>query len=183
MTATLHHKDYEGSIEVSTEGRCLHGKLLFVDDLVTYEGKDFDSLDSAFRDAVDDYLQFCADIGKSPEKPCKGVFNVRVKPNLHRALVVRAFHDEQTLNELVSIALEAYVSSATIQHNHHHRHEHVLDKHVARVHWTSSDSQPIFTVADVDTHFDPTSQDTPQSRFEDIETWFLKNKTENSVPF
>lgn len=144
---TLHYKDYEGSVEVSIEGRCLHGKLLFVDDLVTYEGKDFEELEVTFRESVNDYLAFCAEIGKAPEKPYKGIFNVRVRPEIHRELVVLAYHSQQTLNELVCKALETYVSERAVHHTHHHIHEHVLMGQPKRVSWSSNVSETFFEAA------------------------------------
>ena len=141
---TLHYKDYEGSVEVSIEGRCLHGKLLFVDDLVTYEGKDFEALEGAFRESVDDYLAFCSEIGKAPEKPYKGIFNVRVRPEIHRELAIIAYHSQQTLNELVCKALETYAFESAVHHTHHHIHEHVLMDQTKKVSWSSNESQSFF---------------------------------------
>lgn len=151
---TLHYKDYEGSIEASTEGRCLHGKILFVTDLVTYEGKSFDELETAFQEAVDDYLAFCEQVGKPPEKPYKGVFNVRVRPEAHRALVIRAFHDQQTLNELVCAALDAYLLKTEIHHTHHHVHEHVVNEQPRRTQWSNEGSASFFeTILDATPDF------------------------------
>ena len=55
MRDMLEYRGYEGSILYSEEDRTLHGRVMSVRDLVTYEGKDVKSLERAFRDAVDDY--------------------------------------------------------------------------------------------------------------------------------
>jgi predicted HicB family RNase H-like nuclease len=69
---TLAHRGYCGSIEVSLEDNCLHGKVLFIHDLVTYEADSASALRRAFHDAVDYYLDKCAREGKDAEQPFSG---------------------------------------------------------------------------------------------------------------
>lgn len=106
MTEVLEYKGYVGSVEVSKEDRCLHGAVLFVRDLVTYEGKSYDELEAAFQSAVDNYVATCKAIGRDPEKPCSGTFNVRVGQELHRAAQQAAAKRGIGLNELVKVALQ-----------------------------------------------------------------------------
>jgi predicted HicB family RNase H-like nuclease len=37
-----------------------------------------------FRTSVDDYLEFCSELGREPERPYSGRFVVRIDPDLHR---------------------------------------------------------------------------------------------------
>lgn len=71
----MSYKGYLGSIEASVEDACLHGKLLFIDDLITYEGDTVPALVDAFRAAVDDYLAYCEETGKQANKTFSGSFN------------------------------------------------------------------------------------------------------------
>jgi predicted HicB family RNase H-like nuclease len=107
MTNALVHKGYAGSTEVSLEDGCLHGRVLFIDDLITYEADTVPELQAAFKDAVDRYLAHCELIGKSPAKPCSGTFNVRVGETLHRRAAVAAAVTGQSLNDFVTKAIEA----------------------------------------------------------------------------
>ena len=59
-----------------------------------------------FRDAIDDYLNMCAEDGIEPEKPFKGTFNLRLNPELHKRLVVNAADQGMTLNAFVKGILE-----------------------------------------------------------------------------
>ena len=171
---TLRYKDYEGSMHVSIEGRCMHGKLLFVDDVITYEGKNFDELEAAFHEAVDDYLVFCAEVGKEPEKPYKGVFNVRVKPEIHRALAGRAAQSQQTLNEVVCKALESYLSQDPVLHTHHHVHEHVLKEQTKRVRWLNdADSRLAILEATFPACQDLSEADDLVAQNEELTSWNL----------
>lgn len=110
----IKYKDFEGSVETDIERYCCRGKVLFIDDLVTYESDTLQGLQKQFEEAVDDYIETCAQIGKEPQKPFRGLFNVRVKPELHRSAVKKAAADETSLNDLVSKALESYLSKTSM---------------------------------------------------------------------
>ena len=103
----LEHKGYIGTAELSVEDQVFHGKLAYLRDLVTYESDTAEGLVKAFQDAVDDYLADCKAERREPDKPCKGQFNVRTKPELHRAYARLASSRGQSLNEVVTDALEA----------------------------------------------------------------------------
>ncbi len=107
----LKYQDYEGTAEIDTERRVCRGKILFIDDLVTYEAKNPADLQSEFEAAVRDYIETCNSIGKEPQKPLKGQFNVRIPANLHKEAVRRAHIENTTLNDVVVKALDAYVHS------------------------------------------------------------------------
>ena len=71
MTNTLQYKGYSANIEYSAEDKVLYGKIDGIGDLVTFESENVDGIEGAFHDAVDDYLAFCEQIGKAPEKTYK----------------------------------------------------------------------------------------------------------------
>lgn len=110
MSNILQYKNFYGSIEFSLEDSVLFGKLLYVNDLVTYEGETLQELHQAFCESVDDYIAFCEKMGKEPEKPFKGTFNVRISPELHKAAALKAAGEHISLNQLVSAAVESYCS-------------------------------------------------------------------------
>ena len=118
MSVFKKYRNYEGTAEVSVEDGICHGKILFIEDLVTYEAETVRLLEKEFHSAVDDYLQTCADVGKSPDKPCSGTFNVRVSPDIHRKAVVDACRAGVSLNEIVGRALSAsQASDLNVSHN------------------------------------------------------------------
>lgn len=104
----LEYKGYLGSAEVSVEDGVVFGKLLYIRDLVTYEASTPVSLFSAFKEAVDDYIEDCLSEAREPDKPLKGSFNVRVSPDLHRSLVIAAREHETTLNDYVGSILTTH---------------------------------------------------------------------------
>ncbi len=102
----LRYKDYYGSVDISLEDDCLFGKLEFIEPLVTFEGQNVEELQSAFHEAVDDYIATCEQLGRMPQKPYSGSFNVRVGQELHAGAVRCARLRDLSLNELVKQALE-----------------------------------------------------------------------------
>jgi predicted HicB family RNase H-like nuclease len=106
----LKYKDYDGTAELDVQRGVCRGKLLFIDDLVTYETALPADLQMEFEAAVDDYLETCTSVGKEPQRPFRGLFNVRVAPALHRAASLRAVADGVALNEVVVRALDAFLA-------------------------------------------------------------------------
>lgn len=105
---TMKYKNYIGSAEVDFDDNILHGKLLHIKDLVTYEATSPEALETEFRAAVDDYLADCKDMGVEPDTPFKGQFNVRVSPELHRELSICARAQNVSLNEYVARVLTCH---------------------------------------------------------------------------
>lgn len=107
----LKYKGYEGTAELDMIRQICRGKILFINDLVTYEAATPVQLQEVFEAAVDDYLLTCAELDREPQKPLKGQFNVRIPPELHKAAVLRALADNVSLNEVVARAVDAAVSN------------------------------------------------------------------------
>lgn len=110
-TNLMMHAGFSGSMEASLEDECLHGRVLFIDDIVTYEGETVAALKEAFVAAVDRYIAYCAQNGRPANKPFSGSFNVRVGPDLHKAAALLAAQRGIKLNELVVNALRSYVET------------------------------------------------------------------------
>lgn len=110
MSQTLEYKGYNGSVLFSAEDKILHGSVLGIRDAVIYDGSDVDSLEQNFQNAVDEYLAFCAQEGKVPDKPYKGSFNVRVGTELHKKAALYAEEHGKKLNNVMEEALEEFLA-------------------------------------------------------------------------
>lgn len=136
MKNELKYKGYSGSAEVSVEDDCLHGRILFIDDLITYEAESIPELKVEFQGAVERYLAYCEQIGKLASKPYSGSFNVRIGPDRHKALSQHAARNGITLNEAVGLACDLLLRkspSEKVVNNHFHihpGHEGALHTHV-----------------------------------------------------
>ena len=102
----MEHKGYIGKVEFDDESGVFHGEVISLRDVVTFEGKTVVELRKAFRDSVDDYLEFCAERNEPPEKPYSGRFVARVEPSLHKAIAARAKLANKSLNAWVHDVLQ-----------------------------------------------------------------------------
>ncbi len=105
MENVLEHQDFYGTVEYSSEDEIFHGRLIGINDLVTFEGDSVTSLKNSFIEAVKDYIALCQEAGKSPLKSFKGSFNVRLTPKLHREAFVAAAINNISLNAFVEAAI------------------------------------------------------------------------------
>jgi len=101
----LHYKDYVGNVEFSEEDGVFHGKVVGLKSLISFEGNSVSAIIKDFHNAIDEYLDFCAETGKQPEKPFKGSFNVRIGADLHRKAALAASARKISLNTLVEDAI------------------------------------------------------------------------------
>ena len=111
MKNVLQHRGYTGNVQFDADDMLFHGRVMGMKKaIIAYEGKTVDDLVKDFQAGVDDYLDMCAEDGMIPERPFKGVFNLRIDPDLHKRLVVNALDEGKTLNAFVKDILERAVS-------------------------------------------------------------------------
>lgn len=106
----LNYKGYYTRIEFSSSDKVLHGKIEGISDLVTFESDSSKEIENEFHSAVDDYLEFCKEVGKDPAKAYNGSFNVRISPMLHKSLAKYAFENGCSLNSSVEKAISEMLS-------------------------------------------------------------------------
>lgn len=100
------YKGYDAAVKFDEDAGVFHGEVINTRDVITFQGKSVRELQKAFRESVDEYLRFCAERGEQPDKPYSGHFVVRVSPELHRELAVRAGREGLSLNAFVQQALK-----------------------------------------------------------------------------
>ncbi|MFN8462255.1 MAG: type II toxin-antitoxin system HicB family antitoxin, partial [Anaerolineales bacterium] len=98
----MEYKGYIGKVEIDDDAGILYGEVINVRDVITFEGESVDEVQKAFRDSVDDYLDFCAKRKESPEKPFSGKFVVRLPAELHRKAYIQAKLEDKSLNGWVT---------------------------------------------------------------------------------
>ena len=67
----LLYKGYVGSFMFDDKIALFVGRISNVHYPVTFQGKSVESTRQNFKDAVNEYLEWCKKYGKSPEKPLK----------------------------------------------------------------------------------------------------------------
>ncbi len=109
----MEHKGYIAEIEFDDAAAIFHGRVINTRDVITFEGTSVDDLREAFADSVEDYLAFCEKLGRSPEKPFKGRFQVRLTSELHRRIHIAAATEGVSMNEYVVKALDEASAAST----------------------------------------------------------------------
>jgi predicted HicB family RNase H-like nuclease len=111
MTDKLKYKEFIGSVHYSSEDEVFYGKIEGINDLVTFEGSTVTKLKTAFKEAVQDYIELCKETGKEIFKSFKGSFNIRLNPELHSKAFEKALMEGKTLNQFVKEAIEYRIQS------------------------------------------------------------------------
>ena len=109
MKNTLSYKGYYGSVEFSNEDDVFFGRIIGINDRITYEGDNVKTLRHDFEEAVNEYLEICSHLGKNPEKAYSGALNVRIAPALHRQLAAFSTLNGKTLNVVIEEAIRGYI--------------------------------------------------------------------------
>lgn len=105
------YKGYGCTVRFDDEADIFHGEVSGLRDVVTFQGRTVDELRSAFRESVDDYLEFCERRGEEPDKPYSGRFLLRLDPALHRRLVELSAEEGESLNNWIASQLGQLASS------------------------------------------------------------------------
>ncbi len=103
----LNYKGYTGHIEFDDEAGLFHGEVIDTKDVVTFQGRSVEEIVTAFRDSVDDYLDFCQERGEKPDKPFSGKFVLRMNPELHHSIHIKAIKAGKSLNKWVNDTLQS----------------------------------------------------------------------------
>jgi len=113
MNDILEYKAYYATVHFNAEDEVFHGKIIGINDLVSFEGSSVKELKAAFREAVEDYIEACRLLKKEPEKTYKGSFNVRIPSELHREAARYAAMKNMSLNDFVRYAIDTVLHKQT----------------------------------------------------------------------
>ncbi len=103
------YKGYAAAVEFDAEDRIFAGRLVGIDDIVTFHGASVDALEDAFHEAVDHYLETSEKIGRKAQKPYSGNLMLRVPPDLHARVAITAELAGKSVNQWAIEALKRVV--------------------------------------------------------------------------
>ena len=102
----MRYKGYIGEVNYDSESKLFHGEVIGLKDVITFQGTSVDDLEKAFRDSIDDYLEWCKERNEKPEKTFSGNIRVRMNPDLHAILALEAAKRGISLNDLINEKLQ-----------------------------------------------------------------------------
>ena len=97
----MEYKGYVGRVDFDEDNQTLYGEIIGTRDVITFEAESARDARKEFEKSVDEYLKFCEERGRKPEKPFSGQFITRADPELHR----KAF----MLSSLSGLSLNAWI--------------------------------------------------------------------------
>jgi len=98
----MKYKGYVGNVTYDADAKLLHGEVLGLKDVITFQGTTSKEIEKAFHESVDDYLAWCKERGEKPEKTFSGKLNLRMSPDLHAHLALAAAKKGVSLNEFIN---------------------------------------------------------------------------------
>jgi predicted HicB family RNase H-like nuclease len=93
------YKGYSARVEYDDEDGIFTGRIAGIRDRVGFHADTVAELREAFHEAVEDYLETCARVGKEPQKSYSGQMLFRVSPEVHRKAAVAAELAGKSLNQ------------------------------------------------------------------------------------
>jgi predicted HicB family RNase H-like nuclease len=106
MTNVLKHNGYQARVDFDAEDRIFIGRIVGIDDIVTFHADSVDGLIDAFKESLEDYIETCAKVGKSPERSYSGTVYLRVSEATHSDAAKAAELAGKSLNEFGEEALQ-----------------------------------------------------------------------------
>jgi len=114
MTNTMTYKGYSARIDYDDEDGILTGRIGGIRDTVGFHAETVEDLRAAFHEAVDDYLETCARVGKEPQKTYSGQVMFRVSPEVHRKAALAAELAGKSLNQWAEEVLDRAAGSNSV---------------------------------------------------------------------
>ena len=103
---SMRYKGYTTRMDFDTEDKVIVGRVLDIDDIITFDGASVAEFEAALHLAVDSYIAACEQLGQAAEKPASGRLMLRVDPAEHAAAVKASARNGQSLNKWAEIALK-----------------------------------------------------------------------------
>ena len=97
----MKYKGYAGKVSYDAEAKIFHGDVIGLKDVITFQGTTVKDLEQAFKDSINDYIEWCKKRGEEPEKSFSGNLRIRITPELHANLAHLAASHGLSLNSFI----------------------------------------------------------------------------------
>lgn len=113
MADVMTYKEYVARIEIDLEAGILHGEVINLRDVITFQAASVEQLQTEFATSVEDYLAFCAARHREPEKPYSGNVMLRMSPDMHRTIVTQAAKAGMSINRWLVAKIQEAIQDET----------------------------------------------------------------------
>jgi predicted HicB family RNase H-like nuclease len=99
MSNVMTHNGYAARVEFDDADGIFTGRIAGIRDGVGFHADTVEGLRAAFQEAVEDYLETCAQLGREPQRAYSGQMMFRVNPEVHRKAALAAELAGKSLNQ------------------------------------------------------------------------------------
>ncbi|AHF01487.1 HicB [Thiomicrospira aerophila AL3] len=111
MKNIMTYKGYSASMEFDPDDKIIVGRVLNIDDIISFHAESVDGFEQVFHQSIDDYLAACEQLEQVPEKPASGKLMLRISPKIHAAALKSAQQSGQSMNKWVESVLAKTIHS------------------------------------------------------------------------
>jgi predicted HicB family RNase H-like nuclease len=99
MMNSMTYRGYTARMDFDADDKIIVGRVIDIDDIITFHGLSIPEFELAFKTAVDGYIHACDQLGQAADKPASGRMMLRVNPAVHAAAVKASTRSGQSLNK------------------------------------------------------------------------------------
>ena len=100
------YRGYTARMDFDTEDKIIVGRVIDIDDIITFHGSSVVEFEAAFNSAIDSYILACEQLGQAADKPASGRMMLRVNPAVHAAAVKASARSGESLNKWAEKVLD-----------------------------------------------------------------------------
>lgn len=97
--SAMNYKGYSARVEYDDDDGIFFGRIAGINDVVGFHADTVEDLRAAFHEAVDVYLETCAQVGKEPDREYSGKVMLRLDPELHARIAKTAELAGMSINQ------------------------------------------------------------------------------------
>ena len=103
---------FHARIDYDEDTDLFRGEILGLTGGADFYGSSPEELRREFRKSLDVFLEVCREKGIEPRRQYSGKFNLRISPQLHEQLALRAQASDKSLNAFAKEALERSLAAS-----------------------------------------------------------------------
>lgn len=96
----IEYKRYIALLELDLDEGIIIGRVINTHETISFHAENLNQIKEVFHNVIDTYLIACEEENIMPSRPYSGKFNLRITPDLHRELSVKAAEENVSLNDL-----------------------------------------------------------------------------------
>jgi predicted HicB family RNase H-like nuclease len=105
MTNSMIYKGYTTSMVFDAQDKIIVGRILDVDDIISFHAESVAEFESNFHLIIDGYLAASEALSSAPGKPASGKVMLRIAPEVHAAAIKADARSGNSLNKWAEGAL------------------------------------------------------------------------------